>query len=309
MNYWTSVQSGLACTIPRLTAWWSGLTRCSRTRFVSSCTRIAVIGINGWALCCLQCGRFPRPLQDFLPLNSCSAENHWVSWTWLRKTWRRVQAPAKMRYNTSWTCEQISIHWVSYHGRICSRPRNVSSMYNRGAKLTQFSLGDKVLLLVPSSCSKLLAKWQGPFVVTRLVGDADYDVVRSDRGGATQIYHLNLLKDWREVTAVSLAITVVLLHCVGLQVRWVNIVLCGLSQGQQGVQVRCLSNVPGRRHWTLVTTLDLIPGKRQPSPLCTVCTNLSHFRLDCSGPQLHFSASWIGYCGLTLHMLRPIWMW
>jgi len=31
-------------------------------------------------------------------------------------------------------------------------------------------------------------------VVTRRVGDVDYEVVRSDRGGATQIYHLNLLK-------------------------------------------------------------------------------------------------------------------
>ena len=65
----------------------------------------------------------PRPL----PLNSCSARNHGVSWTWLRKAGRRVQAPSKTRCSTSWTWEQKSIHWVSYHGRICSRPRNVNS--------------------------------------------------------------------------------------------------------------------------------------------------------------------------------------
>ena len=66
-----------------------------------------------------------------------------------------------------------------------------------------------MLVLLPTSSSKLLAKWQGPFVVTRRVGDVDYEVVRSDRGGATQIYHLNLHKAWREVASTSLATTVI----------------------------------------------------------------------------------------------------
>ena len=61
-----------------------------------------------------------------------------------------------------------------------------------------------MLVLLVSSSSKLLAKWQGPFVVTQQVGNVDYEVVRSDRGRATQIYHLNLLKAWTEVEPVSL---------------------------------------------------------------------------------------------------------
>ena len=77
-------------------------------------------------------------------------------------------------------------------------------LYNRGTKLRQFSPGDKVLVLLPTSSTKLLAKWQGPFVVTRRVGDVDYEVRRADREGAKQIYHLNLLKAWKEVVAVSL---------------------------------------------------------------------------------------------------------
>ena len=40
-----------------------------------------------------------------------------------------------------------------------------------------------MLVLITSSSSKLLAKWQGPFVVTWQVGDVDYEVVRSDRVG------------------------------------------------------------------------------------------------------------------------------
>ena len=45
-------------------------------------------------------------------------------------------------------------------------------------------------------------------MVTRQVGNVDYEGVRSDRGGAAQIYHLNPLKAWREAEPVSLVTTV-----------------------------------------------------------------------------------------------------
>ncbi len=81
-------------------------------------------------------------------------------------------------------------------------------LYNRGTRLRQFTPGEKVLVLLPTSNSKLLAKWQGPFVVTRRVGELDYEVKRTDRDGACQIYHLNLLKRWNEGTLVGLAAVV-----------------------------------------------------------------------------------------------------
>ncbi|KAI7813488.1 hypothetical protein IRJ41_018565 [Triplophysa rosa] len=83
-----------------------------------------------------------------------------------------------------------------------------SRLYNRGSNLRKFTPGEKVLVLLPTSSSKLLAKWQGPFEVTRQVGDLDYEVIRTDRGGARQIYHLNLLKKWSEEEAVMLATVV-----------------------------------------------------------------------------------------------------
>ncbi len=83
-----------------------------------------------------------------------------------------------------------------------------SRLYNRGTRLRKFAPGDKVLVLLPTSSSKLLAKWQGSFEVTRRVGDLNYEVVRTDRSGARQIYHLNLLKKWSEVEPVMLATAV-----------------------------------------------------------------------------------------------------
>ncbi len=83
-----------------------------------------------------------------------------------------------------------------------------SWLYNRGTNLGKFVPGDKVLVLLPTSTSKLPAKWQGPFEVTRQVGDLNYEVIRTDRSGSRQIYHLNLLKKWSEVESVML-VTVV----------------------------------------------------------------------------------------------------
>lgn len=105
-------------------------------------------------------------------------------WIWLKKTGRKVQAQLRTKFNTFWTWELNFTHWWGYLTKIRSRLRNVSA--------------DNFHSLLPSFSSKLLAKWQWPFVVIQPVGDVHYATVRLDSGGATQIYHLNLLKEWRE---------------------------------------------------------------------------------------------------------------
>ncbi len=102
----------------------------------------------------------------------------------------------------------VSIRGGTYWALVDSGCNQTSILYNRGARLRNFTPGDKVLVLLPTSSSKLLAKWQGPFEVTRQVGDLNYEVVRTDRSGARQIYHLNLLKKWNEVEPVMLATVV-----------------------------------------------------------------------------------------------------
>ena len=50
---------------------------------------------------------------------------------------------------------------------------------------------------MPSSASKLQAKWQGPVVVTRKISNLDYEV---DLGKhkKKKIYHVNMLRKWYE---------------------------------------------------------------------------------------------------------------
>lgn len=57
--------------------------------------------------------------------------------------------------------------------------------------------GNQVLLLLSSTESNLLAKWQGPFEVTRHVGLVDYEVQVTGCFKEVQIYYVNLLKAWK----------------------------------------------------------------------------------------------------------------
>lgn len=73
--------------------------------------------------------------------------------------------------------------------------------YDQHARLRQFLPGQKVLLLLPTSTNKLLAKWQGPYTVVRKMGPVTYEVHHPDKGKSKQSYRVNLLKKWQEPPA------------------------------------------------------------------------------------------------------------
>nr|XP_034310523.1 uncharacterized protein LOC117684040 isoform X3 [Crassostrea gigas] len=66
--------------------------------------------------------------------------------------------------------------------------------YDRKARTRQYEVGDKVLVLLPSNTSKLLAQWKGPFEITEKVGNVDYRV-KVKRNKET-VFHVNMLKKW-----------------------------------------------------------------------------------------------------------------
>ncbi|XP_069375367.1 uncharacterized protein [Paralichthys olivaceus] len=123
----------------------------------------------------------------------------------LKENWEEGPSPSKnkIQYVLDLRAKLHTLGQLSRMNMLQAQARQ-HHLYNRGARLRRFTPGEKVLVLLPSSSSKLLTKWQGPFVVTRRVGEVDYEVARSDRSGATQLYHLNLLKAWREAESVSL---------------------------------------------------------------------------------------------------------
>lgn len=68
--------------------------------------------------------------------------------------------------------------------------------YDRTARSRTFEPGEKVLLLLPTSEHKLLAKWQGPYQIKRKVGPVTYEIEIPSRTQPLQIFHVNMLKKW-----------------------------------------------------------------------------------------------------------------
>ena len=69
-------------------------------------------------------------------------------------------------------------------------------LYNRSAQVREFQPGDQVMVLVPTSECKFLAKWHGPHKVVERVGPVNYKVRQHGRCRGTQVYHIHLLKRW-----------------------------------------------------------------------------------------------------------------
>ena len=70
--------------------------------------------------------------------------------------------------------------------------------YDRRARQRTLQPGQKVLLLLPTSENKLVAKWQGPYRVCRQLGPVTYEIEMPERRKTKQTFHANLLKEWHE---------------------------------------------------------------------------------------------------------------
>lgn len=105
----------------------------------------------------------------------------------VKESWEDGQSPSKneVQYILDLRAKLHTLGQLSRENLLQAQEHQ-QRLYDRGTQFRQFTPGDKVLVLLPTSSSKLLAKWQGHFVVTRRVGDVDYEVVRSDGGGDMQ---------------------------------------------------------------------------------------------------------------------------
>ena len=75
--------------------------------------------------------------------------------------------------------------------------------YDKNARSRQLKPGDQVLVLLPTSSSKLLAEWQGPYEISQRIGKVNYEVVMPNRRKRQQLFHINMLRQWHSPTATS----------------------------------------------------------------------------------------------------------
>ena len=72
------------------------------------------------------------------------------------------------------------------------------SWYDKAARQRSLQPGQNVLLLLPTTENKLLAKWQGPYEVVQNMGPATYEIDLLGRRKPRQTFHVYLLKEWHE---------------------------------------------------------------------------------------------------------------
>ncbi|XP_039350382.1 uncharacterized protein LOC120374581 [Mauremys reevesii] len=127
-------------------------------------------------------GRRPRGLLDLM-----------------RETWEQAPSPAQglLKYVLQLQ-ERLKQAGALAQENLKAAQDTQAQTYNRDAQTRDFHPGDRVLLLLPSSESKILARWQRPYEVVRKVGPVNYEINQPDRKKKTQRYHVNLLKPWRE---------------------------------------------------------------------------------------------------------------
>ena len=81
-------------------------------------------------------------------------------------------------------------------GHLRKAQSSQKAWYDRKARTREFEPGQEVLLLLPTSESKLLAKWHGPYKITRKVGPVTYELFMPERSKKHQKFHVNLLKEF-----------------------------------------------------------------------------------------------------------------
>ena len=77
--------------------------------------------------------------------------------------------------------------------------------YDQNAREWKFEPGEQVLVLLPTSMSKLLAQWQGLYPVLRHIGEKNYyQIDMVDKRKRKRIFHVNMLRKWHTLTVSSM---------------------------------------------------------------------------------------------------------
>ncbi|MEE6507657.1 hypothetical protein FKM82_027996 [Ascaphus truei] len=121
----------------------------------------------------------------------------------LKESWEEEPSPSKntLRYVID-IRNRLDMIGQFAKENLKSAQERQERQYNQNARLRVFQPGDQVMLLLPTSESKLLAKWQDPFQVLRRTGEVNYEISQPGSRKGKQIYHVNLLKPWKTMSSL-----------------------------------------------------------------------------------------------------------
>lgn len=81
------------------------------------------------------------------------------------------------------------------HENLTRARKSQKQYYDQRSTKRQLEVGDRALILLPTTENKLLMQWKGPFKVTGKKGSHDYWL---DLGRDTKLFHINMLKRYED---------------------------------------------------------------------------------------------------------------
>ena len=75
--------------------------------------------------------------------------------------------------------------------------------YDKNARDRNLKAGDLVLILLPTTTSKLTAQWQGPYEVIKPVGKVNFLIRMHDRRKKLRVFHVNMLREWHSQASTN----------------------------------------------------------------------------------------------------------
>uniref|UniRef100_H3BXP7 Gypsy retrotransposon integrase-like protein 1 n=1 Tax=Tetraodon nigroviridis TaxID=99883 RepID=H3BXP7_TETNG len=100
-----------------------------------------------------------------------------------------------------WMCEESEQNILDYVSKFRFKLRRAGEIAQenlKSATARSFEPGEKVLVLLPIPGSSLQARYSGPYLVEKKVGDRDYLIATPDRRRRSRLCHVNMLKPYVE---------------------------------------------------------------------------------------------------------------
>ncbi|XP_077564677.1 uncharacterized protein LOC144180165 [Haemaphysalis longicornis] len=118
--------------------------------------------------------------------------------TLMKELWTKEEISSEIKTTYQYILElreRLEATTKLAHERLREAQKNQKGHYDMRSSRRQLKVGDKALLLVPTSHNKLLLHWKGPFPVVEKRNEVDYLL---DLGHKKQLFHLNMLKPYKE---------------------------------------------------------------------------------------------------------------
>ena len=130
----------------------------------------------------------------------------------LKENWLAVEPPTSLldqvsdlRLRLTSACELAQKNMKISQNRM-------KTWYDKKAQQRTFKVGEKVLVFLPLPRQPLQARFSGPYIVTKRVGNVNYIIHTPDRRRTQRLCQINMLKKYYERNDVACVATITAIH-------------------------------------------------------------------------------------------------